>query len=282
MTVRSDGPGSCGAAGAATWNARWPSTRAFSACAGVRVERMAPGRDVLSLGARERRRHHRHHRRRRHDARRRRKMSTTSAWSSSRRTGTPSSTRARSRSSTVRTPASAPTATPSRSTSATRIATSSNCGITPPDGQLAWAHGHAHDRPAHHARCRRRLRLQDPAWRARGRRPRPRRPDRRRADRRARHRRRCRRLDRRARPGGRRHGGLLHPCRRRSLRLGPDRCGQRAFRRLRHGRQAGPRRQSAVLAAREGAVQRRSRGATRRARRRGGSGLHRRRRPQHR
>ena len=100
--------------------------------------------------------------------------------------------------------------------------------------------------------------------------------------RRARHRRRCRRLDRRARPGGRRHRGLLHPRRRRSLRLGPDRRGQRAFRRLRDGRQAGPRRQSAVLAAREGAVQRRSRGAARRARRRRGSGLHRRRRPQHR
>ena len=90
--------------------------------------------------------------------------------------------------------------------------------------------------PAHFACSGRRLRLQDPAGRARGRRPRPGRPDLAGPARRARHRRRCRRHDRRARPRGRGDRRLLHSRRRRPLRLGPDRRGQRALRRLRDGR----------------------------------------------
>ncbi len=62
----------------------------------------------------------------------------------------PSSRQACSRWWTVLTPGSAPAATPSRCTCATRTVTSSSCGITPADRQLAWAHGNAHRDPAHH------------------------------------------------------------------------------------------------------------------------------------
>ena len=64
--------------------------------------------------------------------------------------------------------------------------------------------------------------------------------------------RRRRRRGRRGDPRGHagRDGRLLHPRRRRPVRLGPDRRGQRAVRRLRHGRHPRGRRQPARLAAR--------------------------------
>ena len=57
------------------------------------------------------------------------------------------------------------------------------------------------------------------------------------------------------------------PGRRRPLRLGADRRGQRAVGRLRHGRRAAGRGEPAVLAARPSAVRARRRGAPRRCRR---------------
>ena len=124
----------------------------------------------------------------------------------------------------------------------------------------------------HPVRARRRLRLQDPAGRARGHRRGPDGP-----------------RSMPARPASsssasttattppssaptpaaaRRHRRLLHPRRRRPLRLGPDRRGQRAVRRVRHGRRPRRRRQPARLAARRAALRARPRGAARRPRRR--------------
>ena len=66
----------------------------------------------------------------------------------------------------------------------------------------------------------------------------------------ARARRRRRRGPGRGRAGGHQHRRLLHPGRRRRLRLGPDRGGERVVRRLRDGRSAGRRDQPGGLAPR--------------------------------
>ena len=122
--------------------------------------------------------------------------------------------------------------------------------------------------PPHPVRQRRRLRLQDPARRARGRRPRPDRPTVAGPAGRSRRRRRRRRRAARRRHRRGRDRRLLHPGRRRRVRLGPDRRRERAVGRVRDGRPAAGRGQPRRLAAQRAAGRAARRGAARRRGRR--------------